>query len=140
VLALAAANTVGVVLFGVLYAVAGANLMPQPVFLACLLVLLILVTTMWVRTEARHRRLELLSRAGRAAGGLVLVILAIPILVLMPLFWLDTQLPPKAGLRPLLAPIMTLTLLSLVLTALTNVLGSVAIVARAVFGKRDARP
>jgi hypothetical protein len=138
-LALAAANAVGVVLFGALYAVAGANLMSQTVFLACLLVLFVLVTTMWVRTEARHRRLEPLSRVGRAAGGLTLVFVAVPILVLMPLFWLDTQLPPEAGFQRLLAPIMMLTLLSLVLMALTNAIGSLVIVARAVVGGRFAR-
>jgi phosphatidylglycerophosphate synthase len=135
VVALAAANTVGVVLFGALYAVAGAELMSQAVFLACLLVLFVLVTTVWIRTEARHRQLEPLRRAGRAAGALVLAIIAIPILVLMPLFWLDTQIPPEAGLRRLLAPIMTLTLLSLVLTALTNLTGLVVIVARALLGR-----
>ncbi len=138
-LVLAAANAVGAVLFGALYAVAGADLMSQTVFVACLLVLFVVVTTLWVRTEARHRPLEPLRRAGRAAGGLVLVIIAIPILILMPLFWLDTQLPPEAGLRSLLAPIMTVTLLSLILTALTNLIGSMVIVARALVGGRAAR-
>ena len=139
-LALAAANVVGAVLFGALYVVGGADLMSQPVFLACLLVVFVVVSTMWIRTEARHQGLRPLRRAGRAAGGLALAIVAIPVLVLMPLFWLDTQLPPEAGLRRLLAPIMTVTLLSLVLTALTNVIGAAVIVARAVMGACAARP
>jgi hypothetical protein len=134
VLALATANAVGVTLFGLLYALAGANFMPQSAFLTCLIVLFAIVTAMWVRAEGRHRRLETLRRVGRAAGGLVLVIIAIPICVLMPLFWLDTQLPPEAGLRRLLAPIMTLVLFSLVLMALANAVGSVVIVARALLG------
>jgi hypothetical protein len=134
VLALATANAIGVTLFGLLYVVAGANLMPQAAFLTCLVVLFTLVTAMWVRAEARHRRLETLSRVGRAAGGLLLVMIVIPIFILMPLFWLDTQLPPEAGLRRLLAPIMTLVLFSLVLVTLANVVGSVAIVTRAVLG------
>jgi len=139
VLALATANAVGVTLFGLLYAVAAANFMPQAAFLTCLVVLFTMVTAMWVRAEARHWRLETLSRVGRAAGGLVLVIIAIPIFILMPLFWLDTQLPPEAGLRRLLAPIMTLVLFSLVLVALANVVGSVIIVARALLGGGRAR-
>ena len=139
-LALAAANVVGAVLFGALYVVGGADLMSQPVFLACLLVVFVVVSTMWVRTEGRHQGLNPLRRGGRAAGGLALAIVAIPVLVLMPLFWLDTQLPPEAGLRRLLAPIMTVTLLSLVLTALTNIIGAAVVVARTVVGVRAARP
>lgn len=138
-LALATANAVGVTLFGLLYAVAGANFMPQSAFLTCLIILFAMVTAMWVRAEGRHRRRQALSRVGRAAGGLVLVTIAIPILVLMPLFWLDTQLPPEAGLRRLLAPIMTLVLFSLVLMALANVVGSVVIVVRAALGGGRAR-
>ena len=44
VLTLAAANGVGVVLFGVLYAVAGARWLPQSAFLICLVTLFALVT------------------------------------------------------------------------------------------------
>ena len=51
-LALAAANAVGVVLFGTLYAFAGARVLPQVAFAACLLVLFVLMTVVWVRTEA----------------------------------------------------------------------------------------
>jgi hypothetical protein len=130
-LALILADAVGVVLFGVLYAVAGADLMPQPAFLASLVAVFALVTTLWVRTEARHGGLEPLARFGRAAFSLVALVVATPMLVLMPLFWLDTQLPPEAGLRGLLAPSMTLVLISLVLVALSNVTGGVVIAGRA---------
>jgi hypothetical protein len=138
-LALGLANTVGVVLFATLYAVAGAKVLSQAAFLGCLAVLFPLVTFLWAWTERRHRGLEMLARLGRAAAGLVIPGLAIPALVLMPLFWLDTQLPPEAGVHRLLAPVMALLLISLVLVALTNVIGAVAIGARAVIG-RGRRP
>ena len=124
--ALAAANAVGVVLFGVLYAVAGAGLLSQRAFLLCLGVLFLLVTVVWTWAERRHHRLAVLARIGRAAAGLLVVVLATPMVVLMPLFWLDTRLPEDAGLRAILAPIMTVVLVSLVLVALTNIVGSIA--------------
>jgi hypothetical protein len=130
-LALAAANAVGAVLFGALYSVAGANLMSQATFLACLVMLLSLVTSLWIRTEARHQRLDPLRRVGKAAAGLMLVVLATPMIVLMPLFWLDTHLPQDAGLQRLLAPIMTVILFSLLLVGLTNLIGSTVVVGRA---------
>jgi hypothetical protein len=130
-LALAAANAVGAVLFGALYSVAGANLMSQATFLACLVMLLSLVTSLWIRTEARHQCLDPLRRVGKAAAGLMLVVLATPMIVLMPLFWLDTHLPQDAGLQRLLAPIMTVILFSLLLVGLTNLIGSTVVVGRA---------
>lgn len=126
-LALGGANAVGVVLFGTLYAVAGAQLVSQTAFLACLALLFGLVTVLWVRTERRHERLDPLARIGRAAAGLVAVLIVMPVVVLMPLFWLDTQIPPEAGLNPMLAPVMTLVLIALVLVGLTNVVGGVAV-------------
>jgi hypothetical protein len=124
-LALAAVNGVGVVLFGVLYATAGARLMPQIAFVVCLAVLFVLVTTLWVRVEGRHRALEPVRRIGRVAAGLVIVVLVTPVVILMPLFWLDTYLPPEAGLTPYLAPMMTLVLISLVLVVIVNLVGAV---------------
>jgi hypothetical protein len=70
------------------------------------------------------------------ALGLVAVVIATPVLVLMPLFWLDTRLPPEAGLNRLLAPIMTLVLVSLVLVVLVNVAGSVVAIAAALADRR----
>ena len=134
-LALGAANTTGAVLFGVLYAVAGANRLSQAAFVVCLVTLVVLVTVMWVRMESRHRDLHALARIGRATAGLLMVVIAIPIVVLMPLFWLDTQLPPEAGLTPLLGPIMALVLIALALVALTNVLGGASIAIRAAVGR-----
>lgn len=134
-LVLAAANTVGVVLFAALYAAAGAGFMGQGAFLLCLVLLFGLVTALWVRTEARHRHLDPLARLGRAAVGIVLVIVATPIVVLMPLFWLDTKVPPEAGLNRALAPVMTLVLISLALIILANFIGAAIAAARALVGR-----
>jgi hypothetical protein len=133
---LAAANAVGVLLFGVLYAVAGAGRLSQVAFLSCLAILFPLVTTLWTREERRHRHLDVLARIGRGAGALVVVLIGSPIVVLMPLFWLDTQLPEDAGLRRILGPTMAVVLVSLVLVALTNIVGSIAVT---VLGFRQRR-
>jgi Flp pilus assembly protein TadB len=133
---LALTNAVGVVLFGALYSAAGAGRLSQAGFVACLGVLFGLVTWLWLRTEARHHALEPLRRVGRVALGLVAVVVATPVLVLMPLFWLDTRLPPEAGLNRLLAPIMTLVLLSLVLVVLVNIAGGIVAIAAALTGRR----
>jgi len=127
-----------VILFGTLYAVAGARYLSQGGFLACLVVLFPLVTWLWVRTEARHRALEPLRRLGRATLGLVAAILTIPMVTLMPLFWLDSQLPPEAGLSWLLAPIMSIVLVSIALVVLVNVIGGLVIGGRALLGPRPA--
>jgi hypothetical protein len=139
VLALAAVDAVGVVLFGTLYAMAGIREMGSGLFLTCLAVLFALVTALWVRAEWRHRELDVLRRIGRVTLGLAVVVLAAPPLVLMPLFWLDSQLPPEAGLRSVLAPAMAILLIALVLVALVNVVGSVLVAAWALLsGRRRA--
>ena len=137
-LALTLTNAVGVVLFGVLYAVAGARLMPQPAFLVCLAVIFTLVTVLWVRVEARHRDLEALGRLARAAGALVLVVIATPVAVLMPAFWFDSQLPAEAGFTRFLGPLMSLLLISLVLVAAVNVVGGGVAIARGLRGWRPS--
>jgi len=123
VLALAATNTVGLLLFATLYIIAGARYLPQPAFLACLAILVVIVTGLWVRVEARHRALDPLRRLGRVTGGLLIVLIAAPALLLMPVFWLESVVPPEAGLKPVLAPLMSVMLISLALTVAVNVLG-----------------
>ena len=135
-LALAAIDMVGVILFAALYATAGARLMSQGAFLACLALMFALVTALWVRVELRHRALEPLRRFGRVAAGLVLVVLGVPTLVLMPVFWLDSHLPSEAGFTRYLAPLMTLVLVSLGLVALVNVAGGLVVAGRGVAGGR----
>jgi hypothetical protein len=135
-LPLAATNLVGVVLFAALYATAGVRFMSQAAFLGCLVVIFALVTALWVRVEARHRTIEPLRRLGRGAGGLAAVMVVVPALVLMPAFWLDSQLPAETGFARYLAPIMTLVLIALVLVVLVNVLGAVVVVGREMLGRR----
>jgi Flp pilus assembly protein TadB len=138
VLALTGANAASVVLFGALYAVAGARMLPQPAFLLCLAVLFVLMTVLWVRIEARHRRLDALRRLGRIAGGLLLVVVATPMAVLGPLFWLDQQLPVEAGLHAARGGVMALVLIALVLVTAVNVTGLVVAVIRALLDRRPA--
>ena len=137
-LALAAANVMGVALYGTIYLLAGTGRLAQAAFLVCLPLVFVLVTAVWVKTEARHRSLEPIRRLGRAAAGLAGVVLATPVLVLMPLFWLDTQLPAEAGLRPTLGPTMAVVLIALVLAVLHNMAGAVVIAVRGI-GRRLAR-
>ncbi len=139
-LALAATNGVGVVLFGTLYALAGARRLPQAAFVTCLIVVFALVTALWVRAEAHHRTLHLSRRVGRVTVGLLAVIVVTPAAVLMPLFWLERVLPPEADAGTVLAPVMTLVLVSLVLVVLTNLVGSAVIACRAVLRARGERP
>jgi hypothetical protein len=139
-LALAAANVVGVVLFGTLYALAGARRLSQAAFGTCLVVLFALVTALWIRTEGRHRRLHAARRLGRAVLALLAVIVATPAAVLMPVFWLERVLPPETGAGAIPAPVMTIVLVSLVLVVLTNLIGSVFIAGRALFHARGERP
>jgi hypothetical protein len=135
-LALAGANAVGVVLFGALYVTAGLDMLPQAVFLGCLGALVALVTTLWIRTEARHRALGFTRRLGRAAFGLVVVVLATPVLALMPVFWLDSILPPEAGAAWLPGRVMVVVFIALALVTLTNVVGGVVIAAGALLSRR----
>jgi hypothetical protein len=137
--ALAATNAVGVVLFGTLYALAGARRLPQAAFVACFLIVFVLVTALWVRTEARHRALHPLRRLGRAVLGLVAVIVVTPAAVLMPLLWLKDVLQPDPGLASAQGPIMALVLISLVLVVLTNVAGTLIIAGRAALARGGGR-
>jgi hypothetical protein len=140
VLALAAADLVGVVLFAAVYAAAGARWLSQTAFVACLLLLFALVTGLWVRTEARHRALAPLQRVGRIVAGLIIVGLAVPALVLLPLSKLETVLPHQAGLDRVTAPAMALLLVSLALVVLVNVVGSVVIAGRALAARQLLPP
>lgn len=137
-LILAATNLVGVILFVAVYAAAGARYLSQSGFLAALAVLFVLVTGLWLRTEARHQALEPLRRVGRAAVGLLLVLIGVPVVVLLPLFWLESVLPPEAGIDRVLAPVMTLLLIGLALIVLVNALAALVVIARGVV--RRGRP
>jgi hypothetical protein len=131
---------VGVVLFSALYAVAGAQWVPQSAFVVCLVFLFALMTALWISVEERQGRGRgALARLGRVAFGLVLVAAGAPVVVLMPLFWLDSQLPPDASLNPLLAPVMTIVLISLALISVVNVVGGALALGRTVLAHRGCR-
>jgi hypothetical protein len=140
VLALAAANFVGVVLFAAVYAAAGARWLSETAFGGCMLLLFTLVTVLWVRTETRHCELEPLRRVGRIVVGLIVVVIGVPALVLLPLSKLETVLPAEAGVDRMTGPAMALLLVSLALVTLVNAVGSVVIVARAVVGRPERQP
>ena len=135
-LALAAANATGVVLFGTLYAFAGRRALSQAAFVGCLIVLFALMTTLWVRTEARHHGLGVARRGGRIVAGLLLVVVATPAAVLAPLFWLDEQIPAEAGLHAARGGVMALVLITLILVALMNVVGTVVAAGRVALARR----
>jgi hypothetical protein len=140
VLALIAANAVGFILFGTLYAVAGTQWLPQRAFLVCLAAIFVIVTTLWIRVESvQGRGRKALARVGRIVLALVIVLIAVPPFSLMPVFWLDSQLPPEAGFRPVIAPIMALVLIALSLTVLVNVAGGVVVGVRGLRRRGVAR-
>ena len=124
-LALAAANAVGVVLFGTLYAFAGARVLSQLAFIG--------LSPRPVRPRDRRcgsapRRVtaDSIPCAGSAASwwGSWSSSSARRPPCLTPLFWLDAQLPAEAGLRDALGGVMALVLITLVLVVLVNVTGS----------------
>jgi hypothetical protein len=138
-LGLIGANAVAVILFGILYTVAGAEWLSQGAFLACLVVLFALLTVLWLRAEgAQGRHRDALARFGRIAFGLLVVVLATPPAVLMPIFWLETQLSADAGLLPVVRGLMVVVLIALTLTALMNVVGGLALAVRGVTGRHRA--
>ena len=137
-LVLAAANAVGVILFGALYAVAGANLMSQQAYLACLALIFGGVTVLWVRVERRHRDVPALSRVGRAAVALVAILVATPMFVLTPLFWIGPRLPAEVGVDRVAAALMALTLVALVLIVLVNMVGATIATAAGLRSSRRA--
>ena len=129
---------VGVVLFGTLYAVAAFRALPQLLFLGGLVVLFALMTALWIRTEARHRELTAARRAGRIVLALAIVVIAAPVVVLAPLFWLAEQLPPEVGLHGARGGVMALVLIALMLVFLVNVAGTLVAAGRGALGRRGA--
>jgi hypothetical protein len=138
VLALAAVNVLGAVVFAGLYAVAG-RWPVSPVAMAIGLSLVFAgMTALWVNVEQRSRALDPWRRIGRVAIGVVAVVIGLPVTVLMPLFWLESQLPLEAVPALHLGPVMALLLVALVLVVAVNLLGGLAAVALAI-GRRWRR-
>jgi hypothetical protein len=133
VVALAATNLVAVLAFGALYAAAGTRLLAQGPFLLGLALLFVGLTALWLAVERRQGHgLDPVRRLGRVAFGLVAVLLGAPVLVLLPLFGLETLLPPDVGPGVLpLAPVMTLLLIALALAVVVNLAGGLLLVGAA---------
>jgi len=124
-LKLVGVNALGMLLFAVAYALAAAHMLSQGAFLAALVVLFGASTVLWVRMERETKRSrDLLSRTGRIAVTFLIAAIAVPGLVLMPLFSLREQLPADAGLDHLLPGVMVILLASIALVALANLAGA----------------
>jgi hypothetical protein len=137
-MALAAVNVIGAVVFAGIYAASGTGRLPPAAFLVGLPASFIAITALWVRVEDRSRALDPMVRVGRGAIGLLAVLIGLPVVVLMPLFWLESQLPLEAGSALHLGPVMALLLVALVLVAAANVVGAVGVIAVAL-GRRWRR-
>jgi hypothetical protein len=140
VLALAAVDLLGTVVFAGLYAAGAAAEVSSAALLGGLLLLAFAgVTAIWVRVEHRSRGLDPFHRVGRGAIGLLMVLIGLPALVLTPLFWLESQLPLEAVPALHLGPVMALLLVGLALTVAVNALGAVVSVALGVGRRWRAR-
>jgi len=127
-LVLGALNAMSLAVFSLIYAAAAKQLLTQGAFLASLVVFFVALTVLWVRAErSRGPARDVLSRAGRIAAGLVLASIAVPGLILMPLFFVNEHVPPEAGVAKMLGPVMFVLLVSLALVALVNVAGVLAL-------------
>jgi hypothetical protein len=129
VLALVAVNVVGAVVFAGVYAAATRVPITPAAFLVGLLLAFAGMTSIWVRVEGWSHGLAPLRRVGRGVMALLAVVMALPALVLMPLFWLESQLPLEAVPALHLGPVMALLLVALALIVAVNVAGAVVAVA-----------
>jgi hypothetical protein len=123
VLVLAAIDALGAVLFALVHAAGTQGVLPPWALSAALVACFVAVTVLWMRVERAPDKRGALSRLGRMAVGFVLALIGVPGLVLMPLFALQQQLPPSAGIEAVIAPTMVILLKALVLVALVNVVG-----------------
>lgn len=123
-LTLAAVNVFGAVAFAGVYA-AGSRLRDAPaVFIVAVALAFVGVTALWVYVEQRPRALEAIRRIGRGVIALLMVVIGLPMIVLMPLFWLESQLPPEAIPALHLGSVMALLLVSVSLVVATNIAGA----------------
>lgn len=138
---LAGANAVSVVLLGTLCFVRLSGRIGGPAFVGCLVVLFVLATALWVRSERRNRGREPLRRISGGVGGLLIAAVLAPMVVLTPMFWLHAQLPPEAGFDHTIGLVMAAMLVALVLAVLVNAVGAVVVMVRAFLARgRPARP
>ena len=115
----------GAALFGAVYGLAGARSLNQAAFLAALSGTFVLMVTLWIRTErGQGGGFDFVRRLGRVVIGYLGAALAVPMLVLMPLFAVEQLLPPEAIPMLQLGPTMFLVLIALALTLLVNLAGA----------------
>jgi hypothetical protein len=137
VLALAAVNAVGAAAFAAIYGAAALRGLSQGAFLAALVVVFVALTAVWLRVErTRPGDRDWLARIGRAAGGLVIGLVAAVALVLTPLFALRAGLPAEASDERLISGVMVILLIAMVLVVLANIAGSATL---AVLARRARR-
>ena len=119
-------NVLGAVVFAGLYA-AGARASVAPaVLIAGLFLGFAGVTALWVATEQRSRGLDPFRRIGRGVMALLAVAIGLPVVVLMPLFWLESHLPLEAVPLLNLGPVMALLLVAVAVVAAMNGVGAIA--------------
>ena len=106
-----------------IYWAAGSRRLTQGAFLVSLVVFFVAMTALWVRVErSGSGGRDGLSRLGRGAIALVLVVVGLPAVVLAPLFALQDAVP-TAGLTDLIRPVMVLLLIALAFMLAVNVAG-----------------
>lgn len=136
-------NLIGAVVFFSLYSAAGGRRLSQGAFLASLVVFFGALTALWLRVEgSRTAGRDAVSRVGRAAASLAVVVLGLPMLVLTPLFALQETLPSDAGFHDVTRPVMVLLLISLAFVAAVNVAGASVLAGSALWAHltRRSRP
>jgi len=135
-LLLAAVNALSAVAFACLYVAAATGSLAPGAYVVGVIALLPAAAALWVRTEHHHGRgRDPLARLGRAAVGLVLALVAVPGLVLMPIFSLQQQLPPEALGERFVPAMMVLLLFSMAFVVATNVAGVLFIVGSAALAR-----
>ena len=143
-LRLAGIDLLGAVVFFSIYSAAGGRRLSQGAFLASLVVFFGALTALWLRVEGSRAGggRDAVSRVGRAAAALAVVVLGLPMLVLTPLFALQGTLPAEAGFRDVTRPVMVLLLISLALVIAVNLAGAIvrAVSALRAYFKRRLRP
>lgn len=143
-LALAAINVASVIAFGAVYGAAAGRLVSEGAFPIALVVVFGAAAALWVRTEqAGARGRDAVSRLGRIVFALLVTFFAVPAGVLAPLFALQSQLPPEAGIEGTISRVMVLLLASIALLGLMNLAGGCFIAGSAALRRwrlRGARP
>lgn len=127
-LTLIAVNLLTAVVFAGVYAAGAGGRLPPGASLLALGLAFGGLAVLWVRVEGRLRGARPIRRLGRGLISLLAVVVGLPAVVLMPLFWLENQLPSEAVAELHLGPTMVLLLAGLALLVLVNVAGGLVAV------------